>query len=203
MFAKNTKQTKTVFSTNTNMMVSAFNQVNTALANELNLYTLLANALTSINQLFLDFSLGNFSSVSEVLTLDKFSQLSLLFGGLQQNSYKYPNYEEIRTTIVKTLQGLMNTAHLYADLMNVKIQLANCEERDKILTDMKLLEEYIKTLRGITVLFNPEPVTVIAAEIKPQYAMYIKLYGYPANGLFEPDKLAECITLVNAATAAK
>jgi hypothetical protein len=32
-------------------------------------------------------------------------------------------------------------------------------------------------------------VTVVKAQIKPEYLEYIKLYGYPSNGVFDMDKL--------------
>ena len=63
--------------------------------------------------------------------------------------------------------------------------------------DYLYIKVYKGFLSGITAIFNPEPVTVIAATIHPQYALYIKMFGYPASGVFDPDKLAECIILVN------
>ena len=196
------KAVKTSFTSNTNISISAFNQVNTALTDQLNFYTVLARALNTINQLILDFSLGDFSDVAQILTLDKFNQLSILFSGLQQNSYKYPDYEVIRTNIVKTIQGLMQTVYLYSNLMNTQIKLANAEEKAAILTNMTLLNAYLESLQGATAVFPAASITVEPATIKPQYALYIKKYGYPASGMFDPDKLAECIALTNAAAAA-
>jgi hypothetical protein len=197
-----TKLSRSSFTSNTNVATSAFNQANTALTNQLYFYTLLARALNTINQLILDFSLGDFSDVAQVLTLDKFNQLSILFSGLQQNSYKYPDYEVIRTNIVKTIQGLMQTVYLYSNLMNTQIKLANAEEKANILTNMTLLNAYLEALQGSTAVFPAASITVEPATIKPQYALYIKMFGYPASGMFDPDKLAECISLTTAVAIA-
>jgi hypothetical protein len=201
------RKVKTYFTTNTNTSVSSFIQTAALIITqpvsscnhdvELKFYSELALALTSINQLIYDFAIGDFSDVAQILTMDKFNTLSILFGNLQKNPYLFSDYEEIRTTIVKTIQGLLQTVYLYANLINTQIELSNSQERSSILTNMTLLNAYIKSLKGITAIFNPEPVTVIAATIHPQYALYIKMFGYPASGVFDPDKLAECIILVN------
>jgi hypothetical protein len=31
------------------------------------------------------------------------------------------------------------------------------------------------------------------AKVKPQYARYIELYGFPESSVFDPLKLAECV----------
>ena len=196
MFAT-AKKTKTFFTTNTHINGSSFNQETVLYPVELIFYSDLALALTSINQLIFDFSIGDFSDIAQILTIDKFNALSTLFGNLQKNSNLFSDYEEIRTTIVKTIQGLLQTVYLYANLINTQIELSNSQERASILTNMTLLNAYIQSLRGITAIFNPEPVTVIAATIHPQYALYIKLFGCPANGIFDPDKLSGCVILVN------
>ena len=198
------RKVKTYFTTNTNTSVSLIAQpVSSCNHNdisypvELKFYSDLALALTSINQLIYDFEIGDFSDVAQILTIDKFNTLSTVFGNLQKNPYLFSDYEEIRTTIVKTIQGLLQTVYLYANLINTQIELSNSQERSSILTNMTLLNAYIQSLKGITAIFNPEPVTVIAATIHPQYALYIKLFGCPANGIFDPDKLSGCVILVN------
>lgn len=187
---------KTSF-TNINTSISPFAQAFSDCSIALGYYTNLANALTAINQLISDFSVGNFNGVTNFLTLAKYNQLSLIFNGLQKNATKYGDYEKLRVNIVRTIQGLMQTIQLYLKLGNMQNELTACQATASILTDMAKLQDYIETLKGSRQLFPDSNITVISATIKPQYSEYIKRFGYPASGIFEVDKLSECINFVN------
>ena len=86
----------------------------------------------------------------------------------------------------------------YANYNNLNTMYDACKERSdrltSILTDPKKLREYIDNLNKKHSLILPSAeVTVVAAKIKPEYLEYIKLYGYPAGGIFDMDKLGEII----------
>ena len=186
---------KTSFA-NINSSISPFAQAFSDCSVALGYYTNLANALTAINQLIADFSVGNFNGITKFLTLAKYNQLGLIFNGLQKNANKYGDYEKLRVNIVRTIQGLMQTIQLYLKLGNTQNELIASQASASILTDMTKLQAYLETLKGSRQLFPDSNITVIAATIKPQYSEYIKRYGYPTSGIFEVDKLAECINFV-------
>ena len=62
-------------------------------------------------------------------------------------------------------------------------------EKASILDDMVKLREYINSLKKNMSIFPNIEVTVVKAQIKPEYLEYIKLYGYPENSIFDMDKL--------------
>jgi hypothetical protein len=45
-------------------------------------------------------------------------------------------------------------------------------------------------------LFGTFNITSMLA-VKPQYARYIELYGFPESSVFDPLKLAECVEYEN------
>ena len=50
-------------------------------------------------------------------------------------------------------------------------------------------------LKGTTNIFPDLNITAPLARIKPEYAEYIRLYGYPESGIFDMDLLA--VILIN------
>jgi hypothetical protein len=46
-------------------------------------------------------------------------------------------------------------------------------------------------------LFPETSIQVIAATVKPEYAQYIKRFGFPPGGVFEMDKLAMAMRDLN------
>ena len=140
--------------------------------------------------MLLNFALGNFEYVAANLTMKTYNTLSILMNSLQQNANLYPDYENIRSSINYSLEGLLQSVTQYITLNNTQVQLVDSQKKASILTDMVKLQEYLNSLKGARTLFPSTSVTTLAAKIKPEYAMYIKLYGYPANGVFDIDKLA-------------
>lgn len=180
-------------SNNKSSMFSAVNKGSV----ELEYYATLVNTLSTINEMILQFSAGQFDIVAQNLTLTKYNSMSIMLSKLQKNSQKYPAYEAIRVYILNTLQGLMQSVNQYALLSDKNIQLSVASEKAAILQDMTKLQEYLTKLRGSRSIFPESNVTVTRALIKPEYGEYIKRHGYPPNGIFNPDKLAECILYVS------
>jgi hypothetical protein len=185
MFCKGYSKSKTVFCASNKCAV------------ESNYLAVLVDALSIVNEMILQFSAGQFDIIAQNLTLSKYNSMSLILSKLQKNSQKYPTYEAIRVYILNTLQGLMQSVNQYALLSDTNIQLLVASEKAAILQDMTKLQEYLTHLRGSRSVFPESNVTVTRALIKPEYGEYIKRHGYPPNGIFNPDKLAECILYVS------
>lgn len=184
---------KTIFTTNTQNIYQKTlylnnntTKTNIIVADE-NIYKVLADYSVIIHKLLFEFSLGNFQYVSTVLTQRYYNYLSIK---LSQIIYvDYPIYEQLRLTIKYALQGLYKALQEYQLLVNAQKTIVSLSERASILTDMKKLKDYINSLKKNVSIFNNIEVKIVKAQIKPEYAEYIKLYGYPSNGVFDMDKL--------------
>jgi len=162
-------------------------------------YIKLAAACNAINTMLTNFSNGNISAVMDSLTPQNYLSLALVFNGLRQSASKYPNYELIRTSIAISLQNLSQGVNQYLILLETKSRLAVAQEQASILSDMTKLQAYLDSLKAVRTLFNPSSQSIIKAKIKPQYATYIKMYGYPPSGIFDIDKLAPILNSMTAA----
>ena len=161
----------------------------------LSYYAELSEIVTTIIKLLYNFSIGNFDYVNENLTRTTYYNLSLQLLEIKQNASIFPEYENIRISIVRALEGLQQAMILYNTLQSTEIELRMCKARCSILDNMTELTNYIKSLSGSVSIFQDVTVTAIAATIKPEIAIYIKLYGYPPGGVFDMERLANAISL--------
>ena len=185
---------KTIFTTNTQNIyqktIYLTNQTITKpniIVSDENIYKVLADYSVIIQKLLFEFSLGNFQYVTSILTRKYYQYLSIKLTQIMYNDY--PIYEQLRITIKYALQGLYKAIQQYQILLETNIKLASVTERASILYDMQKLKEFVKTLKGGGNIFPDLIITAPMAQIKPEYAEYIKLYGYPSNGVFDMDKL--------------
>ena len=160
-------------------------------------YSILANTITTIDSLIHDYTQGNFQAVAQFLTMDKYNSLALSLNSLQVSNVQYADYETIRLTILHSLEGLMQAVNQYTTLENTAAELVKAQQLASILTDSTKLKAYLEQLKGSRSLFPDSEITITKATLKPQYAEYIKRYGYPPSGIFDMDKLAICIKYVN------
>jgi hypothetical protein len=114
---------------------------------------------------------------------------------LKQDENIFPEYEVLRQSITRTLEGLNKAVQIYNDFQSNKLQLTSTIVRASILDNMSELKKYIESLVGSISLFPDVAITSIAATLKPEIAIYIKLYGFPDGGIFDTDKLAFAIKL--------
>ena len=110
------------------------------------------------------------------------------------------DYEFIRSNLVNSLNALWQSVRQYMDLQKVLRELVVAEEKASILDDLVKLEEYINNLKNHTLItIIPDvDVNVPLLTIKEPYNTYIKVYGYPPGGAFDPDKLAQISRAQNA-----
>jgi hypothetical protein len=74
--------------------------------------------------------------------------------------------------------------------VDAQTKLAICEEKEAILYDPERLKEWINGLRQERRILPDSNVQVKKAQLKPEYALYVKLYGFPPGCVFDPDKLS-------------
>ena len=152
-----------------------------------------------LSEYFKSYASGNFDSVVDSLDEAVFANISVALNKLIANK-KYMDYEFIRSNLVNSLNALWQSVRQYMDLQKVLRELVAAEARITILDDLVKLEEYINSLRNHTlVTIIPEvDVNVQLLTIKEPYNTYIKVYGYPPGGAFDPDRLAQISIAQNA-----
>ena len=152
-----------------------------------------------ISEYFKSYASGHFDDVVNSLDPAVYANISTSLNKLIANK-KYIDYEFIRSTLVNSLNALWQSVRQYMDLQTLIRELAIAEDRISILDDLVKLEEYINNLKNHTlVTIIPDvDANVPLLTIKEPYNTYIKVYGYPPGGAFDPDRLAQISRAQNA-----
>lgn len=178
---------KSVFSKNiSNIIVNGNDTFQKLVA----MYAKLSIVVTTINELLKEYSKGNFYAVTNILTQATYNKLSINLANLAAEANKYPEYEIIRTSTTSALAGLYQSIIQYSEYVDIQAQLELCKEHEAILYDPVKLKEYIEKMNQRRHIFPESKVQVISATLKPEYAEYIKQFGFPEGAVFDPDKLA-------------
>lgn len=164
---------------------------NDACSKMLNMFIKLSNYIESIKILFYEYSLGNIDMVASILNMQTYETISVEFKKLSVSEQKYPKYEQLRQNYIYAITGLYQSLLQNLKLKEAKTSLASALDRASILDDPVKLKNYINTFKSA--IFPDTSVQIISATIKPEYLEYIKLYGYPASNIFDPDKLGDII----------
>jgi len=182
---------KTVFSRNVNPVfrktILEPIQPVTQVQSQPDIYLQLAEFTKKIDHLFDLFSQGQFSQIVLLLTRDKYNSLAVELLNLAKTD---PTYEQIRTTIAKSLEGLYQGVLQHILLINTQYELIKVSKKASILDDMCKLREYLEHMKETLCILPDSEVSIVTASVKPEYLQYIQLYGYPEGGVFEVDKLA-------------
>jgi hypothetical protein len=158
-------------------------------------YSQLSQLLTELNPIIYNYSIGDFEYLQAYLTELKYYDFSQRLYILRKDPAIYPEYENIRTSITRGLEGMKRGINLYYENKTLANELEISLQKSSILDDIELLKQYLLE-RGNTInLFPDIEVTSFAATLKPEISIYIKLYGFPPEGIFEVDKLAFSLNL--------
>jgi hypothetical protein len=154
--------------------------------------------LNSIKTISTNYATGQFNNIKTELTQSAYNSLSL-----QLFKAKRPlnaDYEKLRKVLNLNLEGLLQSINLYNTNMDVTGQRDNYKVTADKFNDYNALIEQLKMLRGAVSLFPDQIITVIPVEIKPEYLAYIKTYGYPENGIWDPDLLGAILASIQPTT---
>lgn len=143
--------------------------------------TNLTNALAKLYQnvgddletIFTYFSIGNLGILKETLTYDVYQNLATL---LLDSSYPVDiNYTNVLGVIQISLDGL------YKSVIIASAQQTEIARLNDLLLNMS--SSSFKDIDTLSVASDLNTLAVIRPEIK----LYIQLYGYPANGIFDAE----------------
>ena len=192
MFSTNSIFSKNVANTNSILTnADAQNKITLALYNKLSVY------VRTIRTLLSEYAKGNFYTVANILTDTVYKKMSQDLLGLAANPQKFMDYENLRLANTSALEGLYQSIIQHSNLVDTEVKLEKAKEFELILKDPERLKEYIKMLQGRTMLFTDSAVQIKPATLKPEYAQYIKRFGFPEGGVFEMDKLAMAMNDLN------
>ena len=169
----------------------ALNKIALGLYNKLSVY------VRTIRTLLSEYAKGNFYTVANILTDTVYKKMSQDLLGLAANPQKFADYENLRLANTSALEGLYQSIIQHSNLVDTEVKLEKAKEFELILKDPERLKAYIKMLQGRTSLFKDSTVQVKSATLKPEYAQYIRRFGFPAGGVFEMDKLAMALNDLN------
>jgi len=156
---------------------------------------IISDSVTQIINYYSELISGNYDAVASSLTSDHFIQLSSELYKLKSILPITSDYEVIRKIIVMALEALMQMINKQIEYNTLQNSYNVLSEKAGILDDITKLKEYITILTTNTSMELIPEVTVNAPPIglKPEIAAYIELYGYPTDGMFDPDKLAAIV----------
>ena len=103
----------------------------------------------------------------------------------------YTEYENIRIYTSGSLISLNTAVRQYDALVKAEEKIASDAEKIAILLDPVKLQEYAQSFLSRTRSILPEQsIRVMTARLKPKYARYVELYGFPPGGAFDQAKLS-------------
>jgi len=154
------------------------------------MYTKLSKVVETVNTLMTEYSKRNLYEIENILTPQAYNSISMGFANLAANPVQYPEYENIRKSSTTALAGLYQSILQYSNYVNVETQLELAQQKVDILYNPELLKQFISNMKNNRQLFPESVVQAPVATLKPEYAEYVKLYGFPEGAVFDPDKLA-------------
>ena len=147
--------------------------------------------IMTLNRYFVN---GDFASLDANLTLASFRNLSKQLYMLKDTSSQM--YESVRALLTSILQNIYQGMLQHRTLVTTKADLLKQTEKADNLNSAESILAYLKKLQQQTIVFT-SAIQTVAARLKPEYAMYLSMYGIPMNGIFEPDKLADILMILS------
>lgn len=154
----------------------------------------IAAKLTTYIKLYLD---GDLDTLREGLTLEVYTEYSKILYLMKRN--RNSDSEIMRRSVAGTLSTLYAATSIYEDCLLMKENNEALSDRAGILDDMDRLRDFLTDLQSSlnTSIFGDHMFTVPAVQVNAEYVEYIRLYGYPNNGVFDPDLLGQLLKQMN------
>jgi len=157
-----------------------------------------STVVKDIGEISKNYSSGAFETIKQQLTQTIYNNYSV--GLYASRKPLNATYEKIRKVILTNLEGLLQSINLYNVNRDVTFQRdAYKITADKFNNPEELIAQ-LNMLRGSISLFPEQHITVIPVQIKPEYLAYIKTYGYPENGIWDPDLLGAILISIGPTT---
>ena len=137
-----------------------------------------------LNQLYVN---GDLNKLSQELTLSSYDELAVELYNMKNDESS--NYEITRSLLAKILENLRKDVLQYQDLKFTQSALDAMTKKASVLNSVPSILNYLTELKKRNTLFTIS-LKCGAVQLKPEYAMYLSLYGLPSGGVFEAEKMA-------------
>jgi hypothetical protein len=183
--------TKTAFSSNagsTTGAVSVFSGQMDGLARLVR-----SQPFRELNVFMNQLGLGDFQHLIDNFDLDVFNRLAVKLYALKTNTH--PLYVRLLNYLNFCLTTLLVVeVNVGKELGVLRQEIKKLKAENSILHNVTLLKEYLETLTKKTfTIFKDQRVTTTKIKLSPEYDLYIQRYGFPKNGAFDAQVLAEII----------
>ena len=157
-----------------------------------------SSVVSDISEISKNYASGAFNLIKTQLNQTLYNNYSL--GLYTARKPLNATYEKVRKFINTNLEGLLQSINLH----NTNTTVTTERDAYKIIADKfndpnELLAQ-LNMLRGSMSLFPDQHITVIPVQIKPEYLIYIQTYGYPENGIWDPDLLGAILLSIGPTT---
>lgn len=168
---------------------------NTVLNNDpCNLETLYNNIFIKFSQIYNNIMNNNFDD--ELLTRENLQELSSRIYRLKIRNSIY--YNSLLTLLQNYITIINKQIETYKTNQQLNIKIDKLTEENSILNDLEKLQEYINSLLNSFNIFNEQNITLqTGIQIDKKYSIYVELYGYPKDGIFDYTKLQDIVDQYN------
>ena len=132
-----------------------------------------------------------------ILTQEKYRELATALYNLKIKkrnvNYLEKGYEKIRINIILSFESLLYSMYQTKLAAANKRTYEGFKKDSEILHNTEKLKEFIENLSMTSHILPEVVVSAPLMKIKPEYALYMKKYGVPTNGVWKPDLLAEMV----------
>jgi hypothetical protein len=183
--------TKTAFSSNagsTTGAVSVFSGQMDGLAKLVR-----SQPFRELNEFMNQLGIGDFNHLIENFDLESFNRLAVKLYALKTNTH--PLYVRLLNYLNFCLTTLLVVeVNVGKELGVLRQEIVKLKAENSILHNVTLLKEYLETLTKKTfTIFKEQRVTTTKIKLRPEFDLYIQRYGFPKNGAFDAQLLAEII----------
>ena len=187
--------TKTAFSSNAGSTTGALSVFSGQLDGLARLVR--SDPFRELNVFMNQLGLGDFQHLIDNFDLDTFNRLAVRLYALKTNTHplyvrllNYLNYCLTTLLVVEVTVG--------KELGVLRQEIKKLRAENSILYNVQMLKEHLETLTKKTfAIFNEQRVTTSKIKLRPEYDLYIRRYGFPKNGAFNAEQLAEIINELN------
>ena len=146
-----------------------------------------------LNEFMTQLGLGDFQNLIDNFNLETFNTLATKLYALKTNTH--PLYVRLLNYLNYCLTTLLIVeVNVGKELVILRREITKLKAENSILHNVTLLKEYLETLTKRTfTIFNEQKVTTSKIKLRPEYEIYIQRYGFPKNGAFNAEQLAEII----------
>ena len=153
-----------------------------------------------LNNFMNKLGMGDFQNLIDNFDLDTFNALAVKLYALKTKTH--PLYVRLLNYLNYCLTMLLVVeVNVGKEMVVLRREVAKLTAENAVLYNVELLKKYLETLITKTFTIFPEQkVSTSRIKLRPEYDRYIKRYGFPKNGAFNSEYLAEIIAEMRAET---